>query len=667
MICKKQYIPISNHTNIWRALLYLIITRLISAINATTLSAKLTTAQTGLTANDFTILVDGVAVTPTAVVADATGANYTFTITNLDGKTGKVSINGTEVTYNFTDITVNSVKAITTEIFQNTKTALQFAINGETEAADVTSLEKAGYIVSYEATVAVTAGEVTTNTPSFEYKVIISKDGNVVAESALQTVKTLNPASPAKITAHTITNGAVEVGTLVVGDTGLSVNVKEYKTLAGTTVLTSETDLVGEEYKSSNTGVVVVNKTTGAIIPVAEGTANITITKDGLDTYTIPVTVKAAARTATVATTENVSLSSTDASKAITVKVVDQYGDPVQGATVYALPTKTGDNALVATAQSTTATDIKGETTVTITRANDQVTSGSDTVKLAVTNDATKAIGQFAVDYAKAGNIQSYQLRLATNSVSKDATIDYAATETGKEDNTLTLQLVGKDANNIVGALYTVSQVDATNFIATDGTKNFTIQLTGDTAAVNASVANGNLVVNATAMKTGTVKVVVKETSLTRATYDITVLNNTKPILVAGTTSALFSAQDTQLVGGGFTVADEIGTNDFEAKLIYTDGNAPISLQNLVLTFNAPVKVNNITVGNVALNSDQIGELILNTGYNFLATYADTITLTPINTKINDLVALGSQVKVTVVNESGITNTYTFNLEKATQ
>ena len=84
----------------------------VTVTNATTINAKLDTAELGKTVEDFTVLVDGTEVTPTAVVADATGANYTLTIPTLEGKKGNLSVNGTAATYDFTALKVESVSAI---------------------------------------------------------------------------------------------------------------------------------------------------------------------------------------------------------------------------------------------------------------------------------------------------------------------------------------------------------------------------------------------------------------------------------------------------------------------------------------------------------------------------------------------------------------------------
>lgn len=84
----------------------------VTVVNETTVTVKLETAKTGLDAKNFKVLVDGTAVTPSAVVADATGANYTLTVASLKDKAGKVTVNGKESAYDFTAPKVVGVSAI---------------------------------------------------------------------------------------------------------------------------------------------------------------------------------------------------------------------------------------------------------------------------------------------------------------------------------------------------------------------------------------------------------------------------------------------------------------------------------------------------------------------------------------------------------------------------
>ncbi|REB08531.1 S-layer homology domain-containing protein [Sporosarcina sp. BI001-red] len=84
----------------------------VTVSNPTTLSVKLKEAKQGLTAADFSVVVDGTVVVPTGVVADSASENYTLTIPTLDGNAGTVAVNKVEASYNFAKAQVSSVKAI---------------------------------------------------------------------------------------------------------------------------------------------------------------------------------------------------------------------------------------------------------------------------------------------------------------------------------------------------------------------------------------------------------------------------------------------------------------------------------------------------------------------------------------------------------------------------
>ncbi len=87
----------------------------VTVANPTTLTVKLKEAKQGLTAADFSVVVDGAVVVPTGVVADSASETYTLTIPTLDGKAGTVAVNKVEAAYNFAKAEVSSVKAINAE------------------------------------------------------------------------------------------------------------------------------------------------------------------------------------------------------------------------------------------------------------------------------------------------------------------------------------------------------------------------------------------------------------------------------------------------------------------------------------------------------------------------------------------------------------------------
>ncbi len=84
----------------------------LTVANPTTLTVKLKDAKQGLTAADFSVVVDGKVVVPTAVSSNTNSDTYTLTIPTLDGKAGTVSVNKKEVAYNFAKAEVKSVSTL---------------------------------------------------------------------------------------------------------------------------------------------------------------------------------------------------------------------------------------------------------------------------------------------------------------------------------------------------------------------------------------------------------------------------------------------------------------------------------------------------------------------------------------------------------------------------
>ncbi|MEC2055001.1 hypothetical protein I6J18_09715 [Peribacillus psychrosaccharolyticus] len=84
----------------------------VKAATDKTVEVTLETAKTDLTAKNFKVLVDGTAVTPSEVKSDAKGEVYTLTVAGLEGKDGKVSVNGKEAAYEFATPVVKEVSAV---------------------------------------------------------------------------------------------------------------------------------------------------------------------------------------------------------------------------------------------------------------------------------------------------------------------------------------------------------------------------------------------------------------------------------------------------------------------------------------------------------------------------------------------------------------------------
>lgn len=120
-----------------------------------TVEVTLETAKTDLTVKNFTVLVDGKEVTPTEVKSDATGLVYTLTVAGLEGKDGKVSINGKEAAFEFAIPKVEDVKAINGKDLEVTFSKSVDKLTAETKANYEISINNASALAAGSYTVAV--------------------------------------------------------------------------------------------------------------------------------------------------------------------------------------------------------------------------------------------------------------------------------------------------------------------------------------------------------------------------------------------------------------------------------------------------------------------------------------------------------------------------------
>lgn len=109
----------------------------VKAVNDKTVEVKLEEGKTGLTAKDFAVLVDGKEVTPSEVKSDEKGETYTLTVAGLEGKDGKVSVNGKEAAFEFAAPKVSKVDAA------NLKTIVVTL----SKAVDKTTVKNSGIVV----------------------------------------------------------------------------------------------------------------------------------------------------------------------------------------------------------------------------------------------------------------------------------------------------------------------------------------------------------------------------------------------------------------------------------------------------------------------------------------------------------------------------------------
>ena len=322
-----------------------------------------------------------------------------------------------------------------------------------------------------------------------------------------------------------------------------------------------------------------------SLTPITAGTATVTVELNSGYKFEKVITVNEEARQATKITAEQekLTLSSTVSSGNVKVTVVDQYGDPVKGKTVYAYPTATGTKAIVSQAQ-TSATDEKGEATLSLT-ALGTATTGTDTVKLSIENDAQKdGLGTLTVEYAKAGNVATYDVRIAADSLSKDATIDTYNTD----DNALKLEFIGKDAAGVVAAIYDKTTMGTTYTVSSS-----------DTAIAEASV-DGTGKIEVTPVKAGTATIHVKEGNIVRATFEVTVTDSTPAV---GTIALKEGAQI--LVSA--STAKTLTADDLKSLISVKNGEKAFDLEVSGSTINVKDGSNNIaTIELFSSNSEKL-------------------------------------------------------------
>ena len=334
---------------------------------------------------------------------------------------------------------------------------------------------------------------------------------NLTKEFQVGVVKATDWAS---VTDAKIMNNTTELSVVPVGATNLTLVPTGVKQSDGSAVTPEpdnwETSQVESVKSSANT--VLIATLSGNIInlkPIMAGTATVTVKlKSGFE-FTKEIIVKdEGASVVTSATVDQakLTLSSVEKTGNVIVTVLDQYGNPMSGKTVSA---KAGASTIVNTVEAGGDTDASGKVTLTVTAA-DTATTGSDTVNIYVDGDETKSLASFTVDYVKAGETVSYDLRIkSTENKSDDAVLDVY----NEKDNTLNLQFVGKDASGNIAKVYNASELSS-----------YTVSSSNDKVATAAISSD---VISVTAKGAGTATITVKQGNIIRATFEVTVENST--------------------------------------------------------------------------------------------------------------------------------------------
>lgn len=317
----------------------------------------------------------------------------------------------------------------------------------------------------------------------------------------------------ASVTDAKIMNNTTELSVVPVGATDLTLVPTGVKQSDGSAV-TPEPANWGisqvESVKSSANTVLIATLSGNTINlkPIMAGTATVTVKlKSGFE-FTKEIIVKdegASVVTSATVDQDKLTLSSVEKTGDVIVTVLDQYGNPMSGKTVSA---KAGASTIVNTVAGGN-TDASGKVTLTVTAA-DTATTGSDIVNIYVDGDETKSLASFTVDYVKAGETVSYDLRIkSTENKSDDAVLDVY----NEKDNTLNLQFVGKDASGNIAKVYNASELSS-----------YTVSSSNDKVATAAISSD---VISVTAKGAGTATITVKQGNIIRATFEVTVENST--------------------------------------------------------------------------------------------------------------------------------------------
>lgn len=421
----------------------------VSAINPTTLQ---------VTGKDLKALkVENLTIDGNKVVAVSSTDGTTATVT-LDAKLApnkevvlKVKEGDTTKEFKTTfEYKVTSV-TIDTLTFDDDRAGqvVTFKVNGETAVADIDYLKLAGYTVNLVATNVNTGaaenifvgpantsstGALVTGITKGEYNVEVQliKSGNALVSTKAKisvvnldadttSIESIKFANQGAATDNTTYNTKITTGddflmnstTLVAGEKAEVFKIEA--TIAGVKTVVPST---GFEVKSSDPAVVSVLKSAGEYILTAEsrGTANITVTVGGV-TKTVTFTVTNDVRNLTTVTTNPTSLKVINTkSTSLTVKTLDQYGDPFAVATGDALvdevvPTNAGGTAIATGVEVVTDANSASASlgTGSITLTGNAVGKGTVYFKNAVTQTT---LGTVYVDVTGVNNVGSKKLEI---------------------------------------------------------------------------------------------------------------------------------------------------------------------------------------------------------------------------------------------------------------
>lgn len=532
----------------------------------------------------------------------------------------KVNLDGTETPVEKEpeeELKVVEISAITTQINAVAGEQLDFEMEtnkGVKTVKDLAELKEAGYTVTFLATdntnvtpAGVAEGSAIGDGKSFEYQVVVKDaEGNVVKESELVevTVKDYSKVVTEITESTVVFNDDVKLtsGTVVAGEKVVIKDIKGYKKDDLKTEITLQTEDIKVE--SSDVTKAIANVTSNAssaaevtlTLPGGTGDVAITITAGDVE-HVVNLNVVSEAREPKTATFDKDAIRVVNgATQSVVATVVDQYGDLVKGFKPAAIDVKNASDESILTFTPNTitaeATDENGK--VTIAFVADAENVGTGTVEL---KDGTTILGTLPVEVGEATEVAYRTIEFASDSVSDDFELDKYTTDE-YNDSTLTVVWNKYNADDIL-----IGAETAIGTTGTTGTK-YIVESSDPTVA---SVTVESSKIKVTAEAEGTATITIKEGSITRESFDVTVVDTTPAAasiaLAEGVKEIEIAADATELkfddIKDNFVILDQFGEtlvpNDTDVTY-FTDNAAVID----VTTANTISAATSVEVGKTA-------------------------------------------------------------------
>jgi hypothetical protein len=423
------------------------------------------------------------------------------------------------------ELVVESVTAITTTM-DVTGGQLEFAINGNTEAADVEALEEAGYSVKFVASGAATVdpatgavSSITAGAKNFRYQVeVTDAEGEVVATSELVTVTVQDyytTVTELNNVALSVGGNEVTVNTVSKHDAGIKVNAfGKTKASTGTEDVNLSSN-AGVTFTSSKNAIATVDANGNVTLTGAVGEVTITA-KAGNLTKSATFTVVADERKVDTTKSAVSATAIKDAEGAVVefaVALKDQFGEVITGGA------SSIEFAKIDVVTSTITEDADNKGTYKVKATLDKKTATAQDVD--VTYAGTK-LSTIKVTVVEPGNVAAYEVS------AESMKLDIFA----NEEPTTTLNVVGKDENGYTAL--TVSQADLA-----DPTK-YSVKTTDKTIV---AFEEGKLV--GKKVGTATVKVYSVDGSIEDYIGEVTIeVINSKPTLATATIASIAKQTD---------------------------------------------------------------------------------------------------------------------------